>query len=95
MTSEHSVWSPGTYDRAPILVSPNTLALPDRHDRVLYSPDVEGRPVRRGRSFRRRPKAETEGCYSPMVLTPYPVDSPTQESPLSPPPLDPDSPCSD
>ncbi|KAF8993091.1 hypothetical protein BDQ17DRAFT_161918 [Cyathus striatus] len=33
--------SPGTYDRAPIIVSPNPLALPDWGDRI-YSPTLNG-----------------------------------------------------
>jgi hypothetical protein len=36
-----SAHSPGTYDRAPIIVSPNPLALPDWGDRI-YSPTLNG-----------------------------------------------------
>ncbi|KAJ6601113.1 hypothetical protein DFH09DRAFT_831053, partial [Mycena vulgaris] len=34
--------SPGTYDRAPIVVSPNSCALPKRGDRVYPAPPLKG-----------------------------------------------------
>lgn len=53
LTSIHAVYSPQTYDRAPILVSPNVCALPDRHKRRVCSPPAEfeiEHTERRGRS---------------------------------------------
>lgn len=100
MASTHDVYSPGTYDRAPIVVSPNVCRLPDRGDRVLHSPDGEMRPLRRGRSIRRKPNSEeVKGsyfhpqAYEASELEPHG----SMESPLSPPPLDNDleSPMSD
>lgn len=54
VASTHPVHSPQTYDRKPIVVSPNSCALPDRGERKLYSPPTEFEVERRDRSRSRR-----------------------------------------
>ena len=50
MSSMHTVYSPQTYDRAPIAISPNACQLPDRGSRKLQSPPANFEVERRGRS---------------------------------------------
>ncbi|TCD63506.1 hypothetical protein EIP91_005339 [Steccherinum ochraceum] len=64
LTSTHAVYSPTTYDRAPIIVSPNVCELPDRHDR-MYSPPVaefEIEHIERGRT-KDRGNRNVKGSY--------------------------------
>ncbi|KZT24235.1 hypothetical protein NEOLEDRAFT_1023988, partial [Neolentinus lepideus HHB14362 ss-1] len=43
MTSTHPTHSPFTYDRAPIIVSPNVCTLPERGGREVYSGERQDR----------------------------------------------------
>ncbi|KAH8094748.1 hypothetical protein BXZ70DRAFT_896568 [Cristinia sonorae] len=46
LTSTHTVYSPQTYDRAPILVSPNICEIPDRHQRRVQTSSSRGEHVK-------------------------------------------------
>lgn len=50
ISSMHLAYSPQTYDRAPIAVSPNACQLPSRGERTLRSPPAHLDVERRGRS---------------------------------------------
>ncbi|CAL1694702.1 unnamed protein product [Somion occarium] len=56
LSETHPAHSPQTYDRAPIVVSPNACLLPERHDRRVYSPTIE---VEIERPQRGRPRSRT------------------------------------
>ena len=64
LTSLRFTHSPNTYDRAPIIVSPNSgcLELPKRGARKLHSPpaDFDSDDERRGRSLSREPSRERD-----------------------------------
>ncbi|KAH9929783.1 uncharacterized protein B0H18DRAFT_1117324 [Fomitopsis serialis] len=64
MTSLRFTHSPNTYDRAPILVSPNGCLLPKRGERTFYSPPADFDSERRGRS-RSRSSSRTRDDDSP------------------------------
>lgn len=56
--------SPTTYDRKPIIVSPNLVQLPRRGERKLHTPPIDVEPEHRGRSRSRiRGRATTKGSY--------------------------------
>ncbi|KZT27618.1 hypothetical protein NEOLEDRAFT_1130643 [Neolentinus lepideus HHB14362 ss-1] len=64
MTSTHPTHSPFTYDRAPIIVSPNACALPERGGREVYSGERQDRSVERPRGRSRDRKAVSiKGSY--------------------------------
>ncbi|KAI0732429.1 hypothetical protein C8Q72DRAFT_148546 [Fomitopsis betulina] len=81
--------SPNTYDRAPIVISPNSgcLQLPKRGERRLYSPSADFDGERRGRTRSRcasrerdSPSPDVKGSYfHPRAFeacSPEPLDSP-------------------
>ncbi|OCH95709.1 hypothetical protein OBBRIDRAFT_498768 [Obba rivulosa] len=61
ISSQHPAHSPRTYDRAPIVVSPNVCQLPQRGARTLYSPPTHFEVEKRGRSRSRGP--DVKGSY--------------------------------
>ncbi|KAI0783158.1 hypothetical protein C8Q75DRAFT_811177 [Abortiporus biennis] len=65
LTTTHPTHSPRTYDRAPIIVQPNSCQLPRRGARKLISPPIEYE--KRGRSTKRRKskleESESKGSY--------------------------------
>lgn len=67
VASTHLVHSPQTYDRKPIVVSPNSCGLPQRGDRKLYSPpadfEVERRERGRGRGHSGAAGDHVKGSY--------------------------------
>lgn len=67
VVSTHPAHSPRTYDRKPILVSPNSCDLSSRNERKLYSPpagfEVERKERGRGRSRRRGQDTDVKGSY--------------------------------
>lgn len=67
MTSTHPAFSPLTYDRAPIVVSPNVCALPERGERDVYAPadgEPSGSSAERPRGRSRTKKAVSiKGSY--------------------------------
>lgn len=74
LTSTTSAYSPGTYDRAPIAVSPNSCALPERGGRVYLPSNLQGSygsSVIKGSYF--HPRA-FEAC------TPEPLDLPVDKA---------------
>ena len=83
LSSVYTTHSPRTYDRAPIAISPNVCALPERGGRT-YTPASESSPKfqRKGSYF--HPDAH-EAC-EPEPINDYTPASP----PLCPPPLIPD-----
>ncbi|KAI0782403.1 hypothetical protein BC629DRAFT_553987 [Irpex lacteus] len=92
VASTHPVHSPQTYDRKPIVISPNYCALPQRGSRKLYSPPADfevERPERgRGRARQSSDKAEhIKGSYfhprAYEACEPEPI--PVDDSQLSPP----------
>ncbi|KAH9950964.1 hypothetical protein B0H21DRAFT_776353 [Amylocystis lapponica] len=88
---------PRTYDRAPIVVSPNVCQLPKRGARKLHSPPVTSEPETRGRSRSRgrgnhRAEETVKGSYfhprAYEACEPEPLDVPSTTFDLpSPPPL--------
>ncbi|KAI0082333.1 hypothetical protein K474DRAFT_1655720 [Panus rudis PR-1116 ss-1] len=87
LTETHPTHSPQTYDRAPILVSPNACLLPRRNDRRASSPrpSTNGGSTHRGRSPHRRD--HVKGSYfhprAYEACEPEPLSPPT--SPQIPP----------
>ncbi|KAI0347619.1 hypothetical protein BDW22DRAFT_1349644 [Trametopsis cervina] len=63
VASTHTVHSPQTYDRKPIIVSPNYCALPDREDRSLYSPPADFEVEQRGRARASSRAEQIKGSY--------------------------------
>jgi hypothetical protein len=67
VASTHPVHSPQTYDRKPIVVSPNYCAIPQRGAKKLYSPPVDfevERPQRgRGRGRQATNDDHVKGSY--------------------------------
>lgn len=91
LTETHPAHSPHTYDRHPIMVSPNACLLPERNGRQIHTPTVEFEIERpqRGRSQERKPKqTSVKGSYfHPRAFEacePEPLDGSIS---LSPPPL--------
>ncbi|KAL0952084.1 hypothetical protein HGRIS_008720 [Hohenbuehelia grisea] len=85
MASTHTTHSPNTYDRAPIVVSPNICSLPERGGRVYHPPGSPGymprrRTMAKGSYFH---PAAFEACERETLDD----GSPLPTSPLSPPPL--------
>jgi hypothetical protein len=93
--STHPVHSPRTYDRKPIVVSPNSCAFPLRNDRkLLHSPPAEFEVERpeRGRTGRKGKATSVKGSYfHPRAFEacePEPLDDHDDAIvPLMPPPL--------
>ena len=90
--STHPAHSPRTYDRRPIIVSPNQCDLSSRSDRKLHSPPADFEVERPGRSRTRSPGRAAEdvkGSYfHPRAFEacePEPLAS--DIVPLTPPPL--------
>ncbi|EMD42270.1 hypothetical protein CERSUDRAFT_90879 [Gelatoporia subvermispora B] len=86
LSSHHPTHSPRSYDRAPIVVSPNVCQLPQRGARKLHSPPVHFEVERRGRS-RSRNTPEVKGSYfhprAYEACNPEPeLDSPTPPTDL-------------
>ncbi|KAI0033808.1 hypothetical protein K488DRAFT_35517, partial [Vararia minispora EC-137] len=91
LTSTHFTHSPHTYDRAPIAVSVNDCALPERNERT-YLPDGEKPRRRRAHTPGRPPPpmhapahppapAMVPGSYFPCIApAPCPILVPDQSS---------------
>ncbi|KAI0962095.1 hypothetical protein AcV7_001015 [Taiwanofungus camphoratus] len=105
MISLRFTHSPNTYDRAPILVSPNACQLPKRGQRKLHSPPVDpegerGRSRSRSRDGDCSVEEDVKGSYfhprAYEACNPEPLHTPTATFRLhSPPSLVPDSSPSD
>jgi len=81
ISSQHPAYSPRTYDRAPIVVSPNACQLPQRGARKLCSPAIHFEVERRGRSrSRSRNPPDVKGSYfhprAYEACKPEPLDGP-------------------
>ncbi|CAL1694701.1 unnamed protein product [Somion occarium] len=91
LSETHPAHSPQTYDRAPIVVSPNACLLPERHDRRVYSPTIEVEIERpqRGRPRSRTSKhASVKGSYfHPRAYEACEPEPPSDSVPVCPPPL--------
>lgn len=91
LTETHPAHSPQTYDRHPIMVSPNVCVLPERNGREINTPapEFEIERPQRGRSLDRKPKqTSVKGSYfhprAYEACEPEPLDGSMS---LSPPPL--------
>jgi hypothetical protein len=79
LTSTHAAYSPRTYDRAPIAISPNACALPERGGR-MYSPTSESSNATRAKGSYFHPNAyeacepelESSHITVPHIMVPPP-----------------------
>jgi len=89
LTSTALTHSPNVYDRAPIRVSPNNCALPDRGERTYGSDDDQGSPAasssppmesyfmpRRLETMHSLQAWAVDGCQSMLLGTPHQRSSP-------------------
>lgn len=99
IAATYPAYSPTTYDRKPIVVSPNACQLPRRGARKLHSPPPEPDPPceprglgpescerGRDRGARRRGRAEDGDAIKGSYFHPRAYEACVPEPPLSPPP---------
>ncbi|KIM62342.1 hypothetical protein SCLCIDRAFT_835809 [Scleroderma citrinum Foug A] len=68
LTSTFTTHSPSAYDRTPVAVSPNTCALPGRHERELFVDNVPP-------PSHRRPSSTSHSSHSRRARAPSPKGS--------------------